>query len=314
LSSDLKTLQFWADIWSISFNASKTKALTISSIVSHHPPLQLANHILSEVDFHKHLYLIFHRSLTWHTHVVSLYHKAITRLNILRKLRLSVPRYKLLILYRSYILPLLDYGDAIYDNISTADSGRLENVQATAAKLILGCMQTTSHLKILNELSMSPLHLRRNYHILFAFHKILLGPCPTFIATLTPKLFRDLSNHSLRHVMNVQLPSCRTALFHSSASRLWNSRPTSVQSLGPNLFRSKVTALICGKSHHVMHLCGVNPRTTSWLCMLRLNNSSLNPYYKHYRLSSCGLSQKETHIFARMWLNQSSTSGYVKLY
>ena len=127
-----------------------------------------------------------------------------------------MPRYALLILYRSYILPLLDYGDVIYDNISTADSCRLENVQATAAKLILGCMQTTSHLKILNELSMSPLHLRRNCHILFAFHKILLGPCPTFLATLTPKFFRDLSNHSLRHVMNVELPSCRTVLFHSS--------------------------------------------------------------------------------------------------
>jgi len=106
-------------------------------------------------------------------------------------------------------------------------------------------MQTTSHLKILNVLSMSPLHLRRNCHILFALHKILLGPCPTFLATLTPKLFRDLSNHSLRHVMNVQLPLCRTALFHSSIflkpSRLWNSLSTSVQSLEPNLFRSKVT-------------------------------------------------------------------------
>jgi len=50
LSSDLKTLQSWADLWSMSFNASRTKAFTISSNVSHHPPLQLANHILSEVD------------------------------------------------------------------------------------------------------------------------------------------------------------------------------------------------------------------------------------------------------------------------
>jgi len=154
-----------------------------------------------------------------------------------------VPRNTLLILYRSYILPLLDYGDVNYDNISTADSCRLENVQTMAAILLLGCMQTTSLSKILNELSMSPLHLRRNCHILIAFHKILLGPCTTFLATLTSKLFRDLSNHSLRHVINVQLPSCRTALFHSSfflkVSRLWNSLPTSVQSLGRNLFRSK---------------------------------------------------------------------------
>jgi len=52
------------------------------------------------------------------------------------------------------------------------------------------------------------------------------------------------------------------------------------------LFRSKVTALIYGKSHQLLHLCGVNTRAMS----------SLNPDYQHYRLCSCGLSQTETHI------------------
>jgi len=48
--------------------------------------------------------------------------------------------------------------------------------------------------------------------------------------------------------------------------------------------------------HQVLHLCGMNPRATPWLCMLRLSHSPLNPDYKHYRLCSCGLSQTETHI------------------
>jgi len=125
--------------------------------------------------------------------VTSLYHKAITRLNVLKKLGLSVPRYALLILNRSYILPLFAYGDVIYDNFSTADSCRLEDVQTSASKLILVCMQTTSHSKILKELSMSPLDLRRNCHILFALHKFLLGPCSTFLANLIPKFFRGLN-------------------------------------------------------------------------------------------------------------------------
>jgi len=34
----------------------------------------------------------------------------------------------------------------------------------------------------------------------------------------------------------------------------------------------------------------------SWLCMLRLSHSPLNPDYKYYRLCSCGLYQTETHI------------------
>ena len=99
-----------------------------------------------------------------------------------------MPSYALVILYRSYILPLFDYGDVICDNISAAGSSRLENVQTSAARLILGCMQITSHSKIL-ELSMSPLHLRRNDHVLSALHEFLLGPFATFLANLTPKLF-----------------------------------------------------------------------------------------------------------------------------
>jgi len=81
--------------------------------------------------------------------------------------------------------------------------------------------------------------------------------CLTFLANLTTKLFRDLSNHYLRRSMNVNLSSYRTAMLHCTfylkASRL--EFFTSVISLRPNLFRSKVTALICGKSHQALHLC-----------------------------------------------------------
>jgi len=46
-------------------------------------------------------------------------------------------------------------------------------------------MQTTLHSKILDEILMSPLHLRQNCHILFALHNFFLGPCRTFLANLT---------------------------------------------------------------------------------------------------------------------------------
>jgi len=151
-------------------------------------------------------------------------------------------------------------------------------------------MQTTLHSKILKELSISPLHLCRNCHVSFAFHKVFLGPC---FSKSNPELFHDPSNHSLHHDMNVQLLSCRTALFHSSfflKASILDSLPTSVKSLEPNLFHSKVTALICGESHQVLLLCGMNLQTTSWLCMLHSSRSPLNQDYKHYCLCLSGLS------------------------
>jgi len=45
-----------------------------------------------------------------------------------------------------------------------------------------------------------------------------------------------------------------------------------------------MTALICGESHQVQHLCGMNPRAASWLFTLRLRHSPLNPVNKHLLL------------------------------
>ena len=75
----------------------------------------------------------------------------------------------------------------------------------------------------------------------------------SYVRIVLPQNLRQtIENHiiNIYATMNVQLPSCQTVFYYSlfflKASRLWNSVPTSVKSLRPNLFRSKVTALICG--------------------------------------------------------------------
>ena len=79
-----------------------------------------------------------------------------------------------------------------------------------AAKIILGCLRTTSHEIILKDLGLTPLFIRRQFHILKAFRAILFGQCPSFLSTLAPKFFKNLSDYSSRFHTNVQLPSCKT--------------------------------------------------------------------------------------------------------
>jgi len=82
-------------------------------------------------------------------------------INALKKIKNFLPWYSLLVLYRAYVLPILDHGDIIFDNRTTTDSNLLESVQTAAAKLILGCLRTTSHEIILKELGLTPLFVRR---------------------------------------------------------------------------------------------------------------------------------------------------------
>ena len=113
ISKDLVKLEHWAKLWFINFNPDKSKVMTISSKPSSHPPFRFVNAFLTEVESHKHLGLFFHRSLSWHCHISYLHNKVSSRINALRKLVNSVPRYILYTLYRTCKLPLLDYGDII---------------------------------------------------------------------------------------------------------------------------------------------------------------------------------------------------------
>ena len=94
LSEDLLTLGKWSDTC-VSFNAQKTNVLTISSNRGEHLPLIFNNMQLQEVDSHKHLGLLFHNSLSWHPHIISLHQGAMRHANRLRSISNFVPRFAL---------------------------------------------------------------------------------------------------------------------------------------------------------------------------------------------------------------------------
>ena len=82
----LSTLGKWSDTWGVSFNAQKTKVLIISSNRGEHLPLIFNSMQLQEVDSHKHLGLLFHNSLSWHPHIISLHQRAMRLVNRLRSI------------------------------------------------------------------------------------------------------------------------------------------------------------------------------------------------------------------------------------
>ena len=91
--------------------------MTISKHRNDHPTLLFNNTHLSETDRHKHLGLLFHHSLSWHTHLIHLHQKVMTNINRLRSFVNPMPRYALLMIYKTNILPVFDYDSIIYDNV-----------------------------------------------------------------------------------------------------------------------------------------------------------------------------------------------------
>ena len=86
---------------------------------------------------HKHLGLTFSNKRSWNEHINNITKTAYSRLNMLRALKFKVNRNALKI-YISFIRPLLEYSDSVWDNASTESKNQLEAVHNEAARILIG--------------------------------------------------------------------------------------------------------------------------------------------------------------------------------
>ena len=95
-------------------------------------------------------------------------------------MRLS--RRSLLTIYKSFVRPLLDYADIIYDKpYNESFKEKLETVQYNACLAITGAIRGTSRERLYRELGLETLNNRRWSRKLFFFHKIIKGFSPSYL-------------------------------------------------------------------------------------------------------------------------------------
>jgi hypothetical protein len=102
LNNNLTSIQEWANKWLVTFSPPKTKALLITNKAPrNHPTLYLDNQQITEVKHHK--------------HAEETAKKATRCLGILRPLKFLLDRASLETLYKSFVRPILEYADIVWD-------------------------------------------------------------------------------------------------------------------------------------------------------------------------------------------------------
>ena len=96
------------------------------------------NEPIKEVSYHKNLGIFLSSDGTWHDHINSITSKAWLRVNLMRKLKFLLDRRSLEIIYVSFIRPLLEYADVVWDNCILYDGNALEKIQLEAARIVTG--------------------------------------------------------------------------------------------------------------------------------------------------------------------------------
>ena len=235
---DLDKIMKWAKKWLVLFNPIKTESFLASRklVKPIHPPLFMEGSQITEVESHKHLGIFLSNDCTWHKHIEYIKEKAWKRVNAMRKLKYEFDRKSLEIIYFSFIRPILEYGDTIWDNCTQYEKVELDKIQNEAARIVTGCTKLVSIRNLYEETKWESLEERRKKHKLTLLYKMVNNYTPSYLSSLVPQPVNAASAYNLRNQNNIQSIATRTNYYFNSflpsTIREWNSIPLDTRNSG----------------------------------------------------------------------------------
>ena len=251
INSDLEKIELWCKKWLVSISETKTVAMLFSR--NRHPSniqsLRLGNHDIGFVPSHKHLGMVFTSNFSWSFHIENQVTKCNKLIGMLRRFKYRWSRKALETCYLSFIRPVIEYCDIIYDNCSKGDSNKMDSMQLEAARLVLGAKRGTSHKAIYHELGWLSLSNRRFIHKLSKTYSIVNNLVPKYLHDifLKYKLPSEIPTRAKTY-NNFQIPLCKTNLHKGSivvsSMTAWNQLEPKFKILGSlSCFKSNLNAL-----------------------------------------------------------------------
>ena len=227
---DINKIVNWISENHLTINVEKTKCMTISRLRSTIPlQVEVNGHQIEEVITFKYLGVWISSDLSWTKHIEITCSKARRVLGYMY--RTFAPYCEpdtIISLYKSQVLPILDYASVVWEPHLKKDKLLLEAVQLQATRM--ASRQWKENGVSLNQrFELPTLENRRKYFKLLLTYKFLSGYtyCPTGYFVQHPN-----PNPRLFHSKYIVQPFAKTeAYYHSffiDSVRLWNSLPNSI--------------------------------------------------------------------------------------
>lgn len=305
LTEDLLNIARWAQDWCIILNPSKTKSMTFTRKKSNNiaSDILFDNQTITDEASHTHLGITLSSDATWGEHINTIYDKAACRLNTLRMLKYDLDRKSLIRFYLSFIRPILEYGNIIWDGCNKQQSDLLESIQLDAARIITGLRRGTSHSILYDELGWCSLSIRRKNSKLIHFYKILNYETPQYINDILNRYNTYQTNYTLRN-QNLRYPTPRTTSFQNSffisTIDAWNNIDPALNN-ATSLYSFK-RILKNRLPQPPKHYSYGKRKDNIIICQLRNSKSQLNLHLYDDHLAdspscTCGAAVESTHHF-----------------
>jgi hypothetical protein len=127
----------------------------------------------------------------------------------------------------------LDYCNSLFFGTSQHNIRKLQRIQNTLARIVVGHPLAASSSELLYNLHWLPVHHRLNFKIALLTYKILTFNQPSYLASLVnfniaPRTLRSSDQHLLYLPRTCTVTGGRA--FNLAAPKVWNSLPISIRS------------------------------------------------------------------------------------
>ena len=153
LNRNLEKLAKWAKLWRVEFSPPKTKCMIFSNMnIDYKPKLTLNAVDLFFVENHKLLGIILNSKMSWDNHIDYIYSTANKCVGLLQKSSFLLPRKAKEQIYESFIRPIVEYGDILYNNSTLAKLTLLDKLQRRSAVICTNSYKLTENNHIIRRI------------------------------------------------------------------------------------------------------------------------------------------------------------------
>ena len=167
LENYIEKLLKWTEDWGLIFNPLKTYLMVFTRKKNVNIPIRIRNQLIKQKKEHVVLGMMFDSPrLSWAPHLKQLKTDCLRRIDIMKCLsstKWGASSKILRMFYIAYIRAKIDYGSIIYGGTSDANLKKLEIIQNSCLRLILGARKTSPILSMQAEANIPPLGLRRSF-------------------------------------------------------------------------------------------------------------------------------------------------------
>lgn len=205
MQKTIDSLVAWSDTTGFKFSASKTRCVLFSKRTPNIAPvLKMFEHNLQFVESTRFLGVTFDSKLNWKDHIEQVRISCSKALNLLKVLaghKWGSDTIVLLRIYKALILSRIDYGSIAYGTASKTDLKKLDTIQSTALRVVLGAFRSSPIPSLLCLAGEMPLEVRRQEQTLVYATRILAHQDnPTSFYVFADRFQETLRNKPMNQV------------------------------------------------------------------------------------------------------------------